>query len=74
MYLNFFDMFQGVAVLVDAVTVPTPTTKHATMVRALLTYFAELVEEHPQVMKERTYSLMINEKREISVLRLFNES
>jgi hypothetical protein len=44
------------------------------MVRALLTYFAELVEEHPQVMKERTYSLMINEKREISVLRLFNES
>jgi hypothetical protein len=38
MYLNLFDMFQGVAghFLVDAVTVPTPTTKHATMVRALL--------------------------------------
>jgi hypothetical protein len=33
------------------------------MVRALLLYSAEFVEEHPQVKKERTYSLMISEKR-----------
>jgi hypothetical protein len=38
MYLNLFDMLQGVAgqLLVDVVTVPTPAMKHATMVRALL--------------------------------------
>jgi hypothetical protein len=37
-YLNIFDMFQGVKaqLLFTAVTFPTPTTKHATMVRALL--------------------------------------
>jgi hypothetical protein len=67
-------MSQGDAVLVDAVTVPTPTTKHATMVRALLIYSVEFVGECLQVKKERTYSLMISEKREILVLRLFNES
>jgi hypothetical protein len=38
MYLNIFDTFEGAAgqLLVGAVTFPTPTTKHATMVRALL--------------------------------------
>jgi hypothetical protein len=38
MYLNIFDMFQGakVRLLIAAVTFPTPTTKHATIVRALL--------------------------------------
>jgi hypothetical protein len=37
-YLNIFDMFQGAAgqLLVDTVSFPTPTTKHATMVRVLL--------------------------------------
>jgi hypothetical protein len=76
MYINIFDMFQGVAgqLLIDTVTAPTPTTKHAIMVRALLIYSAEFVEEHPQIKKERTYSLMTSVKRELSVLRLFNES
>jgi hypothetical protein len=38
MYLNIFDMFQGAKprLLIAAVTFPTPTTKHATTVRALL--------------------------------------
>jgi hypothetical protein len=38
MYLNLFDMLQGVAgqLLVDVVIVPTHTMKHATMLRALL--------------------------------------
>jgi hypothetical protein len=38
MYLNIFDTFQGAAgqLVVGAVTFPTPTTKHAIMVRALL--------------------------------------
>jgi hypothetical protein len=38
MYLNIFDMFQGsrVRLIIAAVTFPTPTTKHATIVRALL--------------------------------------
>jgi hypothetical protein len=38
MYLNIFDMFQGAKaqLLFTVVTFPTPTTKHATMVRALL--------------------------------------
>jgi hypothetical protein len=46
MYLNLFNMFQGAAgqLLVDIVTVPTPTTKQASMVRALLIYSAEFVE------------------------------
>jgi hypothetical protein len=48
--------------------------KHATMVMTLLIYSAEFVEKRPQVKKERTYSLMISVKREISVIRLFNES
>jgi hypothetical protein len=76
MYLKIFDMVQGAAgqLLVDTVTAPTPTTKHAKMVRPLLIYFAEFVEERLQNKKERTYSLMISEKREISVLMLFNES
>jgi hypothetical protein len=40
-------MFQGAKgqLLVDALNIPTPTTKHATMVRALLIYSAEFVEE-----------------------------
>jgi predicted dehydrogenase len=40
-------MFQGVAgqLLVDAVSIPTPTAKHETMVRALLSYSAQFVEE-----------------------------
>jgi hypothetical protein len=59
MYLNLFDMFQGAAgqLLVDAITIPTPTMKHATMVRALLIYSAEFVEECPKDKKERTYCL-----------------
>jgi hypothetical protein len=38
MYLNIFDMFQGakVRLLIAAVTFPTPTMKHPTIVRALL--------------------------------------
>jgi hypothetical protein len=38
MYLNIFDMFQGAKarLLIATVTFPTPTTKHATIVRALL--------------------------------------
>jgi hypothetical protein len=38
MYLNIFDVFQGAKaqLLIAAVTFPTPTTKHATIVRALL--------------------------------------
>jgi hypothetical protein len=38
MYLNIFDMFQGAKaqLLIAAVTFPTPTMKHATIVRALL--------------------------------------
>jgi hypothetical protein len=38
MYINIFDMFEGakVQLLIAAVTFPTPTTKHATIVRALL--------------------------------------
>jgi hypothetical protein len=37
MYLNIFDMFQGAKarLLIAAVTFPTPTTKHATIVKAL---------------------------------------
>jgi hypothetical protein len=37
-YLNIFDMFQGAKaqLLFAALTFPTPTTKHETMVRALL--------------------------------------
>jgi hypothetical protein len=47
-------MFQGVAGqhLVNAVTIPTPTTKHATMVRALLIYSAEFVEEVCRLRKK----------------------
>jgi hypothetical protein len=60
--------------LIDAITVPTPTTKHATMVRALLIHSVEFIKECPQVKKGRTYSLMISVKRKISVLTLFNES
>jgi hypothetical protein len=75
MYLKLFDMVQGDAgqLLVEVVTVPTPTTKHATIVRALLIYTAKFAEKCPHVKKERTYSLMISEKREKSVLRLFHE-
>jgi hypothetical protein len=38
MYLNIFDMLQGAKaqLLIAAVTFPTPTTKHATIVRTLL--------------------------------------
>jgi hypothetical protein len=38
MYLNIFDMFQGAKarLLIAAVMFPTPTMKHATIVRALL--------------------------------------
>jgi hypothetical protein len=39
MYLNIFDVFQGVKakqLLFATVTSPTPTTKQATMVRTLL--------------------------------------
>jgi hypothetical protein len=37
MYLNIFDAFQGAkAQLIAAITFPTPTTKHATIVIALL--------------------------------------
>jgi hypothetical protein len=38
MYLNIFNMFQGAKaqLLIAEVTFPTPTTKHATIVRALL--------------------------------------
>jgi hypothetical protein len=38
MYLNIFDMFQGAKaqLLISAVTFPTPTTKHGTIVRVLL--------------------------------------
>jgi hypothetical protein len=76
MYFNIFDMFQGAAeqLLVDTVTIPTPTTKHATMVWELLIYSIEFVEERLQVKKEITYSLMILVEREILVLRLLNES
>jgi hypothetical protein len=56
--------------LIDAITVPTPTT----MVRALLIHSVEFIKECPQVKKGRTYSLMISVKRKISVLTLFNES
>jgi hypothetical protein len=47
-------MFQGVAeqLLVDAITIPTPTTKHATMVRGLLIYSAEFVEEVCRLRKK----------------------
>jgi hypothetical protein len=38
MYLNIFDMFQGAKaqLLIAAVTFPTPTIKHATIIRAPL--------------------------------------
>jgi hypothetical protein len=38
MYLNIFDVFQGAMaqLLIAAVSFPTPTTKHATIVRTLL--------------------------------------
>jgi hypothetical protein len=38
MYLNIFDMLQGAKarLLIAAVMFPNPTTKHATIVRALL--------------------------------------
>jgi hypothetical protein len=44
-YLNIIIMFQGAVgqLLVDAATIRTPTTKHATMVRSLLIYYADFV-------------------------------
>jgi hypothetical protein len=47
MYLNLIIMFQGAAgqLHVNAVTIPTLTTKHATMVKAILIYSAEFVEQ-----------------------------
>jgi hypothetical protein len=45
--------------LIDSVRIPSPTTKHATMVRALLINSAEFVEEVCRLRKkERTYSSM----------------
>jgi hypothetical protein len=53
-YLNLIVMFQGVLgqLLIDAVTIPTRTTKHATMVTTLLIYSAKFVEEVCRLRKK----------------------
>jgi hypothetical protein len=52
-------MLQGATgqIVVHAVTIPSPTTKHATMVRAVLVNFAEFVEE--LCRKERTCWIVV---------------
>ena len=47
-------MLQGDAgqVLVDAVTIPSPTTKHVTMVRELIINSAEFIEEVCRLRKK----------------------
>jgi hypothetical protein len=41
MYLNIFNIFHGAKarLLIAAITFPTPTTKHATIVRIFFTFF-----------------------------------
>jgi hypothetical protein len=61
MYHNIFDAFQGAkAQLIAAIAFPTPTTKHATIVIALLINILCIV--------------YVRSKGSVSVLIVFNES
>jgi hypothetical protein len=50
MYLNIFNIFQGAKarLLIAAITFPTPTTKHATIVRifSFLHFFTSILQKY----------------------------